>query len=188
MFEGQTVPPHKVGIMVHCLATSRSWGKGKSATKMMQEVTRWHVEDRGWSAVGYAAICDHQGGFALGRDLDGDGNVLEETAAAARGFNKGFIHLAIAGGRGSTENDQFSDHYTPDQDKWLREAIREITAIAGRPMRIRGHNEVAAKACPGFNVREWFDGDFCQPQSAPKPTRPKTGLFAFFARLRGGRK
>ena len=155
-FKGQTVPAHKTSIMVHCLATSKQWGENKSAAAMVKIVHDWHTRDRGWSAIGYAGIIDPTGGFALGRDLDRDGNVLEETAAAARGWNTNAIHIALAGGRGSDERDNFSDHYTFQQGDTLRAIIAEINQIAGRELALMGHNEVAAKACPGFNVTEWY--------------------------------
>ena len=188
-FQGMTVPSHKIGIMIHCLATSKGWGRGKSADQMMEEVTRWHVQERGWSGVAYAAICDYDGNAALGRDLNADGNVLDERAAAARGFNTSYIHIAIAGGRGSLATDKFEQHYTPAQKAWLCEAIQEITDLAGRPMRVRGHNEVAAKACPGFNVRAWFGADACHPtKDLPPPAKLATGIWAALLRLLTGGK
>lgn len=167
--------------MVHCLATSKAWGIGKIAAIMMTEVTRWHTKDRGWRAVAYAAIVDYIGGYALGRDLDSDGNVLEETAAAAKGWNTNAIHLAIAGGHGSNENDKFTDHYTPEQDRTLRAMIAEIEAIAGRKMKVIGHNQVAAKACPGFNVPQWF---VSPPLMTPRPQeKGLSGIAAIIAAI-----
>lgn len=167
---------HKTTIMIHCLDTRREWGEGKSAKQMMAEVTKWHTDPkpkgRGWRAVAYAFIGDYEGNEAKGRDLDGDGDVYEETGAGARGWNKNTIHLAIAGGRGSHEKDQFSDHYTPEQDAWLRGKIAEINKLAGRELDVKGHNEVAAKACPGFDVQEWLKQPPLMPVSAPK-TQPK---------------
>ena len=195
-FDGQDVPAHKDTIMVHCLATSKSWGQSKSAAKMMEIVTRWHTKERGWRSVGYAAIIAYNGTHALGRDLDGDGNVLEEPAAAARGWNTKAIHLALAGGRGSSEHDNFSDHYTPEQDQALRGMIAEIERIAGRKMNVIGHNQAAKKACPGFHVPTWFGSRAspkmpAQPRPDPLPTstpdKPRS-LFAALLALFGGRK
>lgn len=200
-FEGQTIPPHKDTIMVHCLATSSEWAIGKSAAKMMEVVTRWHTDPkpkgRGWSAVAYAAIIAGNGTFALGRDRDHDGNVLEETAAAARGWNTNAIHIALAGGRGSHEHDAFPDNYTPEQDRTLRGMIAEIEMISGRKMKLMGHNEVAAKACPGFQVRPWFATRTAQQRpTQPKPDAPATAtqqspwaaLFKALSGLFGGKK
>lgn len=191
-FDGQSVPAHKDTIMIHCLATSRQWGEGKSARDMMKEVTRWHTDPkpqgRGWRAVAYAAIVDYAGDAALGRDLDGDGNVLEETAAAARGWNTNAIHLAIAGGRGSHEHDKFEEHYTHRQDATLRAMILEIEAIAGRKMTLMGHNQVARKACPGFQVDQWWESKVPQepdPLPAFTPDKPTNPLVAFFLALFG---
>ena len=151
------IPAYKDTIMVHCLATSKDWGEGKSAEKGVEEVRQWHTRERGWKDIGYTEVCDYQGHWAPGRDLDKDGDIYEEINAAAKGWNKNAIHLALFGGRGASANDKFEDHFTPAQDLALRNKIAEIEAAAGRKMRLMGHNEVAAKGCPGFNVREWYE-------------------------------
>ena len=180
------IPAHKTTIMIHCLDTPKGWRVTQSALSIMQEVTRWHVVERGWSAVAYAMICTYSGDTAKGRDLDGDGDVWEETGAGARGWNTNTIHLALQGGKGGSADDKFEDHYTPAQDKWLRETISEIQRLAGRKMDVIGHNEVAAKACPCFNVAEWLAKvQAVAPVAAPPAPVPQlTGWAAFFALFR----
>ena len=184
------IPKHKTTIMVHCLDTPKGWRKGQSAAQIMREVTRWHVKERKWRAVAYAAICVPSGDWAKGRDLDGDGDVWEETGAGASGWNKNTIHLALQGGKGGSATDKFSDHFTPAQDKWLRDTIAEIQALAGRKLKVIGHNQVATKACPCFDVPDWYASkpainSVSKPADAPsKPS----GFAAFFAALFGGRK
>jgi len=169
------VPPHKTKIMVHCLATPPSWGEGKSATQMVPEVTSWHVKDRGWSDIAYAEIIDYEGARAKGRDLNDDGNTFDDTGAGAFGHNVDTIHLALAGGRWpdgrwGARTDAFSDHFTPEQDRALREAIEEINRLAGRELRVLGHNEVdPGKGCPAFDVQVWL-------QNAPAAPSTKNPL------------
>ena len=171
-----SIPAHKTTIMIHCLDTPKGWRDGQSADRIMREVTRWHVKERGWSAVAYAMICTPSGDWAKGRDLDGDGDVWEETGAGARGWNTNTIHLALQGGHGGSADDKFADHYTPEQDKWLRETIAEIQTLAGRELKVIGHNEVSAKACPCFNVSEWLTVKpvEAKPKVRTKPTQSKT--------------
>ena len=177
------IPAHKTTIMVHCLATTKAWGMGKPIKAIMKEVTRWHVVDRGWRAVAYAVVLGYGGERALGRDLDGDGDVYEETGAGARGWNKNTIHIALVGGYGGHRDDDFGKHFTPEQDVALRTEIARIEKLAGRSLNLIGHNEVANKACPCFNVRKWYES------APPMPVTPKpTGLLAFLLKLFGGVK
>ena len=147
---------NKTEIFVHCTATRPDWMSEASVEDKLNEIRRWHVETNGWRDVAYALIIDRDGSSAKGRDLDDDGDILEETAAAARGHNKTGIHIALVGGHGSTENDLFTDHFTKQQSTALRHTIADIEAELGRKLTVRGHNEVAAKACPGFKVGPWY--------------------------------
>ena len=173
------VPTHKTKIMVHCLATPPSWGQGKTAEQMVAEVRLWHTRDRGWSDIAYAEIINYAGHRAKGRDLNNDGNTFDDTGAGAKGHNTDTIHIALAGGRWpdgtwGARTDKFSDHFTPAQDKALREAIAEINKLAGRELKVIGHNEVDPnKGCPAFDVQEWL-----RAAPAPAPETPKESLFA----------
>jgi len=179
----------KTEIFIHCLATSRSWGHGKSAAEMVEEVRKWHVEDRGWSDIGYAAIIDYGGGWAPGRDLDGDGDVWEEIAAAAKGHNRSGVHIALAGGYDSKPTDPFSKHYTQSQEDTLLYLINRIETHFGRTMKVRGHNEVANKACPGFQVDEWYKSKKLENSADPEKLGGLLAtLISLIAKLFGGRK
>lgn len=190
------IPAHKKFAMVHALDTPPSWAKGKSIIAIVKEVTRWHVVERGWSAVAYAKIIGPTGAVGNGRDLDGDGDVWEETGAGAAGWNKDGIHLALAGGKGGSADDLFFDHYTRKQEVALVKELREIERLSGREMvavrtpeqartlpphqiGLMGHNQVARKACPCFDVQTWW-----ATQQKPKPTEPTlpSWLLAFLGK------
>lgn len=147
----------KTQIFVHCSATRPEWWSAKSLEDKVREFRRWHLA-RGFADIAYAVIIDRDGKVAYGRDLDNDGDFYEETAAAAKGYNTVGVHICLVGGHGSSENDKFSDHFTKEQDFAVRQEIQKIMRVVGKSLWVRGHNEVAAKACPGFNVQEWWEG------------------------------
>ncbi|NBT33029.1 MAG: hypothetical protein EBT13_14305 [Rhodobacteraceae bacterium] len=135
-------------IVVHCTATPPSWMGNGTFAERFAEIRRWHMQDRGWADIGYHHVIDRDGATMPGR---------AETVigAGVEGHNSGVIHISLIGGGGSAATDAFSRNFTAAQDATLRRLIKEIstrTAIA----RVSGHNEWAAKACPGFFVPDWL--------------------------------
>tara|TARA_R110000737_G_scaffold72378_1_gene100876 strand:+ start:3107 stop:3613 length:507 start_codon:yes stop_codon:yes gene_type:complete len=144
-------------IIVHATATQPKWMAGKGAAAKRDEIRRWHVEDRGWSDIGYHMIIDRDGTRARGRAED-------RVGAHVRGRNTNSLGVSLVGGYGGAETDAFSDHFTPEQDDALRELIAEWTKVYPKITQVSGHNEYAAKACPCFNVRAW---QVQKPKAAP---------------------
>jgi peptidoglycan hydrolase-like protein with peptidoglycan-binding domain len=137
-------------VCIHCSATRPDW-MGDDSYKKLEEITRWHVRDRGWRAIGYHWVIDRNGRTMVGRRET-------EIGAGVEGHNRGVIHVCLIGGFGSAAKDRFADHFTPTQDRTLRDLLQGIgmrTAIRT----VSGHNEYAAKACPGFTVSTWLKGD-----------------------------
>lgn len=136
-------------IIVHCSATRPDWMAGRPIADKVAEIRRWHLAN-GWSDIGYHWIIDRDGKVLAGRP---------ETVIGAHtvGRNAGSIGVCLIGGHGSAETDSFSDHFTRAQDITLGQMIDAISARA-QIERVSGHNECAAKACPGFNVPAWMKG------------------------------
>lgn len=134
-------------LIIHCTATRAEWWKTRTPNQKVREVRKWHVEDRGWSDNGYHFLIDRDGTVVEGRPLGRSG-------AHTKGRNKGSIGIALFGGHGGSENDQFSDHFTPEQDAALRSLIDRLQSQFGE-LKVSGHNQYAAKACPCFKVPEW---------------------------------
>ena len=142
-------------IFVHCAATRPDWMKDEPLSAKVAEIKRWHLA-RGFNDIGYHWIIDRDGAIVKGRDESTPGAHVE-------GHNTGSIGVSLIGGHGSNESDPFDKHFTSDQALALRNLINEIKHRT--PIKhIRGHNEVSAKACPGFNVKRWVD---------LKPPKPK---------------
>jgi hypothetical protein len=142
-------------IFVHCSATRPDWMAEKTLEEKIKEITRWH-RGRGFGAIGYHWIIDRDGQIAKGRPE-------ETTGAHVANHNTGSIGICLIGGHGSNESDPFSKNYTLEQEAALRKLIEEIKGRT-KIKTIRGHNEVAAKACPGFNVSRWLSNKAPQPK------------------------
>jgi len=136
-------------VWIHCSATRPEWLAGTPLSEKIKEITRWH-KAKGWTTIGYHWVIDRDGTVGKGRDEDTRG-------AHVANYNIGSIGICLIGGHGSSENGKFLDHYTPEQENALRRLIDDIRGRA-QITKIRGHNEVAAKSCPGFNVKRWLEG------------------------------
>ena len=159
MIEQNGKPVHT--IFVHCSATRPEWFSGSSISSKVEEITRWH-KAKGWDTIGYHWIIDRDGQVAAGRPET-------RVGAHVQNHNTGSIGICLIGGHGSSESDDFAKNYTPEQDDALRNLIASLR-IRADIKRVRGHNEVAAKACPGFNVARWLDRKPPQPSLASSTT------------------
>lgn len=161
-------------IIVHCSATDPSWMSQHSVEEKRDEIRRWHRR-RGWRDIGYAIIIDRDGALADGRDLNDDGDTFDDIGAHVRGRNTRSIGLCLVGGKGSNERDVFAEHFTAAQDHALRSLIADLRNRFPTIAVVSGHNQYAAKACPGFQVPVWMAD---QPAHLPDPVSPYVGAHA----------
>ena len=155
-------------IIVHCTATRPEWRAGQSLAEKVAEVRRWHLE-RGFADIGYHYLIDRDGQVMVGRDVG-------RVGAHVKGRNTGTIGVALFGGHGSSEGDRFAENFTADQGEALENLVDQLRDEFGS-LRVAGHNEYAAKACPGFNVAEWLDS-----------RKPTSSFFTFIRNILKGFK
>jgi N-acetylmuramoyl-L-alanine amidase len=136
-------------IWVHCSATKPDWMAGHSLASKVAEIRRWHLA-LGWRDIGYHWIIDRDGKIAPGRPETQEGSHV-------RGYNRKSLGVCLLGGHGSAATDAFEENYTAAQKAALIQLVADIKARTPITA-IRGHNEVAAKACPGFTVakKSWL--------------------------------
>ena len=135
-------------IIIHATATPPNWWESKPTKAKVHEVRRWHVQDRGWADIGYHFLIDRDGTVA-------DGRPLNRVGAHVKGHNTGTIGISLFGGQGGAATDTFYDHFTAAQEEALRHLLDKLQADHGK-MKITGHNQYAAKACPCFHVPTWL--------------------------------
>ena len=164
-------------IIIHCTATRANWREGQRTSTKVAEVKRWHTapkpEGRGWSDIGYHLLIDRDGTVAKGRPI-------ERNGAHVVGHNTGTIGVSLFGGHGSAETDAFADNFTQAQNAALRKLINDLRSEYPNITKITGHNEYAAKACPGFNVSKWLEPE-------PEPVNFWAGLFSALSEIWKGK-
>lgn len=132
-------------LIIHTAATAPGWMEGHSVDDMVAEIRRWHVEQRGWRNIGYHRVIAPDGSVGIGRKL-------AEIPAQVAGHNRGKIGVCLVPVNRVEGVKRFEDFYTQEQRVALRDYILELEELTG-PLRISGHNDYAAKDCPGFRVR-----------------------------------
>ncbi len=135
-------------IIWHCAATR------EGDDIKMETIRRWHVEDRGWSDIGYHFVIELDGTVRTGRPL-------ERIGAHVRGQNRDSIGICYVGG--VDRDGRPKDTRTPEQKR----ALYALTADLKRRFpaaSVHGHNEFAAKACPSFDAHaDWMAYVLSQP-------------------------
>jgi hypothetical protein len=92
-------------IIVHCSDLPYGTAEG---------IRRYHIDQLGWADIGYHLVAENgrasksapyvaaqDGALERGRDLDGDGDILEETGAHALGYNEDSLGLCLIGRKGT---------------------------------------------------------------------------------------
>lgn len=142
-------------LVIHCTATPQ--GRAVSS----DEIRRWHTSPiskggRGWKQVGYTDMI-HLGG-RVERLVDNNEDAMVdpwEVTNGAAGINSVSRHIVYVGGV-SKDGKTPQDTRTPEQ----RDALKQYVLDFHRrhpSVRIIGHNEVAKKACPSFDVQSWLE-------------------------------
>lgn len=140
-------------LVIHCTATPE--GREVSA----DEIRRWHTAPkaaggRGWNQVGYTDMVHLDGKVErLVRNNEDMQVDAFEITNGAKGYNAIARHVVYVGGVDATG--KAKDTRTEAQRNALAAYVRDFHARFPQ-VRIIGHNEIAPKACPSFNVQAWL--------------------------------
>ena len=125
-------------IIIHCSDTPPSMDIG------VDEIRRWHVEERGWDDIGYHFVIRRDGTIEPGRNIDIQG-------AHAAGHNHGSLGICVVGGQ--TALGEPDCNYTSEQWKSLDQLCTDMDFMYSAD--IIGHRDVSKKDCPCFDVAAW---------------------------------
>ena len=142
-------------LIIHCTATP----EGRTVSK--EDIVRWHTASknkggRGWKQVGYSDMI-HLDGSLENLVPFNQNDVVEgwEITNGAFGINRIARHVVYVGGVNANDRDLAKDTRTKAQKKALEIYVKYV--ILRHPdIKILGHNQVANKACPSFNVPMWL--------------------------------
>lgn len=141
-------------LVLHCTATPE--GREVSSS----DIRHWHTDPvskggRGWKQVGYTDMIHLDGKVERLVKNNEDANVDPwEITNGVSGKNSVSRHVVYVGGVGK-DGKTAKDTRTPQQLKALEEYVKDFHKRFPS-VRIVGHNELAAKACPSFDVKQWL--------------------------------
>lgn len=98
--------------------------------------------------MGYHFFIKRDGTIEIGRPIT-------EVGAHTKGLNKTSVGICYAGGL--DKNHDPEDNRTPEQIDSMIRLINALLEDFPDIHDIAGHNEFAAKACPCFDVKEWWN-------------------------------
>ena len=141
-------------LVIHCTATPN----GREVTS--DEIRKWHTNPvnkggRGWKQVGYTDMIHIDGRIERLVKNNEDANVDPwEITNGAVGHNSISRHVVYVGGVSSNGTTPM-DTRTAAQKRALENYVKDFHKRFP-DVRIIGHNQIAAKACPSFDVKLWL--------------------------------
>jgi hypothetical protein len=140
-------------LVIHCTATP----EGREVSSA--DIRRWHTspppKGRGWNQVGYTDMIHLDGRTERLVENNEDAWVDPwEITNGAKGYNSVSRHVVYVGGLASDAKTA-KDTRTAAQLKTMTAYVKSFHKRFP-DVRIIGHNEVAAKDCPSFDVQRWL--------------------------------
>lgn len=140
-------------LIIHCTATP----EGREVTSA--DIRKWHTSappvGRGWKQVGYTDMIHLDGKVERLVENNEDGIVDSwEITNGATGYNSISRHIVYVGGV-AKDGKTPKDTRTEAQKRALQIYVKNFHERFP-DVKIIGHNEVAAKACPSFDVQAWL--------------------------------
>ena len=141
-------------LVLHCTATPE--GREVSAV----DIRHWHTDSvskggRGWKQVGYTDMIHLDGRVERLVDNNEDAQVDPwEITNGAKGYNATSRHVVYVGGvaaDGKTPKDTRTSAQKKAMEAYVKDFHRRFPSIP-----VVGHNQLAAKACPSFDVQAWL--------------------------------
>ena len=141
-------------LVLHCTATQ----EGREVTSA--QIRAWHTDPvskggRGWKQVGYTDMIHRDG--TIERLVDNNEDAVVDTweiTNGASGINSVSRHVVYVGGV-AKDGKTPKDTRTPEQLIAMKHYVKDFHRRFPK-VKIIGHNEVAAKACPSFDVGKWL--------------------------------
>ena len=127
-------------IIIHCTATP----EGREVSK--KDLYKWHVEERGWSDIGYHFFIDLNGDVHECRPI-------ERTGAHTKGNNSDSIGIAYAGGM-TKDMKSAKDTRNDKQKDALVDLLLQLKDTYGGV--IYGHRDFSSKECPSFDAKKEY--------------------------------
>ena len=129
-------------IIIHCADTKE--GKDLKAA----DIKSWHTskppQGNGWKDIGYHYVVDLDGTIEQGRPLD-------QVGAHTKDHNAKTIGICYVGGRDANGN--VKDTRTDAQVAAMRRLVKSLKIVFPTIVKVSGHRDYAAKACPSFDAR-----------------------------------
>lgn len=141
-------------LVIHCTATR----EGRKVSS--DDIRRWHTSPtskggRGWQQVGYTDMFHLDGSVERLVENNEDANVDPwEITNGAKGYNSTSRHIVYVGGctaDGKTPKDTRTEAQKEAMKQYVLNFHRRHPNVE-----IVGHNTLAAKACPSFDVSQWL--------------------------------
>ena len=142
-------------IVIHCSATAPNSDIG------VDEIRDWHVNQRGWSDIGYHCVIRRDATIEFGRHFD-------EVGAHVKGQNMRSVGVCMVGGIDTFG--KAKDNFTRDQYESL-DAVVAMLRRAYPNAKVVGHRDLSpdkngdgvvtsdewVKECPSFEVSEHYE-------------------------------